>query len=113
MISFTDNTVARAEQWQIGSTITVDHPAGELTFAVDENTIAVIFDLDGTPLDFAETFETAVSYVNSNGALALILKSDDYRDVETLQNIVDTEAELRADCFGYKLPESPESTVDA
>lgn len=105
MIEFTNQTVAKAQDWAIGTTITVDHPAGELQFTVDENTIAVIFDMDGNAIDLAENLDTAISYVNSENSLALIIKSDDSRDVETLQSIVDNEALLRADCFGYTLPE--------
>ena len=105
MIPFTNQTVAKAQDWTIGTTITFDHPVGRLQFAVDENTIAVIFDMDGNPIDLAENLDTAISYVNSENSLALIIKSDDSRDVETLQSIVDNEALLRADCFGYTLPE--------
>ena len=105
MIPFTNQTVAKPQDWAIGTTITFDHPVGRLQFAVDENTIAVIFDMDGNAIDLAENLDTAVNYVNSENSLALIIKSDDSRDVETLQSIVDNEALLRADCFGYTLPE--------
>lgn len=75
-------------------------------FAPDDETIAIVYNPDGTVFDHAWSWETGQTYANHGYyvvAVAPVVSRFDgatYMTVERLQRLFDHERALAADCFG-------------
>ena len=100
MIPFADGSVARTEDYAVGTVVEMEVPwSDEMeTSEIDNDIAAVIFNHNGQVEDLTYNIETARSMVNE-GFLALVVQPSEMFSIEELQRSLDLEAVAYADCF--------------
>lgn len=84
-----------------------DFPVGAVAFIdffgneyrVKDETVAVLFDNEGSVCDLANNIETAINHVQDGQGTALALKCDYDEDIDDVQGMLDYHREVYADCF--------------
>lgn len=81
----------------VGAVALIDFFGNE--YRVKDETVAVLFDNEGSVCDLANNIETAINHVQDGQGTALALKCDYDEDIDDVQGMLDYHREVYADCF--------------
>jgi len=87
-----------ADDFQVGAEVVKDIHGN--IYCVDEETIAVLFDENGTPCDLTNTYETADHHTGQGFGRAIALKDDGFRSKWQMQKMFDQNWDIYLDYIG-------------